>query len=290
MVRLTADTYARPHPPRHGVDDGEASRVPVAEPDAPVTGRNRSETGQGLPWVSSTACTRCLRLERWRTRCRRQRARSRSARTSGSGSQMAGTRSRRASSASTQASMRSVAGEGRQPFHFCASAISTCQPASSSSSCTKRAPFIDSIAARTGCAVPNDALAQAAQSISIRRSGATFDCRTLAVEQVEVETLATEIQSGVQHCNGPPFVYRGRAEHCSAGGPSSWHSLPWRFRSVTRVHARSLATPVSPANRAESCLEDASPDVARVVSDVSVLCSRSGGQHDNGVGVRWVTV
>ena len=25
---------------------------------------NRSETGQGLPWVSRTACTRCFRLER----------------------------------------------------------------------------------------------------------------------------------------------------------------------------------------------------------------------------------
>jgi hypothetical protein len=75
-------------------------------------------------------------------------------------------------------------------------------------------------------AVPSDALAQAIQSISIRRSSATFDGHTLAIEQVEVETLATEIQSGVQHCNGPPFVCRGRAEHRSAGGPPSWHSLP----------------------------------------------------------------
>jgi Family of unknown function (DUF5996) len=111
----------------------------------------RSETGQGLPWVSKTACTRCLRLERWRTRCKRQRARSRSARTSGSGSQIAGTKSRRESSASTQASMRSVLqASGASPFTFCASAISTCQPASSSRSCTNRAPFIDSIAARIG--------------------------------------------------------------------------------------------------------------------------------------------
>jgi hypothetical protein len=54
--------------------------------------------------------------------------------------------------------------------------------------------------------VPSDALAQAMQSISIRRSSAAFDCRTLAIEQVEVETLATEIQSGVKHCVGPPFV------------------------------------------------------------------------------------
>jgi hypothetical protein len=75
-----------------------------------------------------------------------------------------------------------------------------------------------------GRATPSDALAQALQSISIRRRSATLDRRTLVVEQVEVETLAAEIQSGVQHCNGPPFVFRGRTEHCSAGGPSSWHS------------------------------------------------------------------
>jgi hypothetical protein len=88
---------------------------------------------------------------RARTRCSRQRARSRSARTKGSGSQIAGTSSRRESSASTQASIRSVLqASGASPFTFCASAISTCQPASSSRSCTNRAPFIDSIAARTG--------------------------------------------------------------------------------------------------------------------------------------------
>jgi hypothetical protein len=39
---------------------------------------------------------------------------------------------------------------GASPFTFCASAISTCQPATSSRSCTKRAPFMDSIAGRIG--------------------------------------------------------------------------------------------------------------------------------------------
>jgi len=42
---------------------------------------------------------------------------------------------------------------------------------------------------------------------------------------MEVETLATEIQTGEQRCAGPLFVSRGRAEHDSAGGPSSWPSL-----------------------------------------------------------------
>jgi hypothetical protein len=52
-----------------------------------------------------------------------------------------------------------------------------------------------------------------------------------------VESAGAEIQTGVQHCNGPPFVYRGRAEHRSAGGPSSWHSLPCR-RSLSRCQVR----------------------------------------------------
>jgi hypothetical protein len=81
----------------------------------------------------------------------RKRARSRSPRTSGPGSQISGTRPRRASSANTQASIRSVLhASGAIPFARCASAIRTSQPASSSWSCTNRAPVIDSIAANTG--------------------------------------------------------------------------------------------------------------------------------------------
>src|SRR5690242_1208917 len=75
-------------------------------------------------------------------------------------------------------------------------------------------------------AVTSDALAQVLQPISVGRRSAALDRLALSVEQVEVETLATEIQTGVQHRNGPPFVYQGRAEHHCAGGPSSWHSLP----------------------------------------------------------------
>ena len=87
---------------------------------------------------------------RLRTKNSRQRARSRSARSSKLGSQIAGTRSRRESSASTHASMRSVLhANGASPLTFCASATSTSQPQRSSVSCTNRAPFIDSIAART---------------------------------------------------------------------------------------------------------------------------------------------
>ena len=126
-----------------------------AAPAAPSSSRppapNRSDTGHGWPKASRVAWMRFFNAVRWRTRCSRQRARSRSARTVGVGSQIAGTRSRRDSSASTQESILSVLqASGASPLTFCASAISTCQPASSSWSCTNRAPFIDSIAAYTG--------------------------------------------------------------------------------------------------------------------------------------------
>ena len=48
-------------------------------------------------------------------------------------------------------------------------------------------------------AVTIEPLAQAAQTIGVRRRRTDLDRRTLSVEQVEVETLATEIQTGVQH-------------------------------------------------------------------------------------------
>ena len=47
-------------------------------------------------------------------------------------------------------------------------------------------------------AVASEPLAQAAQTISIRRCRADLDRDSVSVEQVEVETLATEIQTGVQ--------------------------------------------------------------------------------------------
>jgi hypothetical protein len=40
-----------------------------------------------------------------------------------------------------------------------------------------------------------------AKPISVRRRGTNVDRLALTVKQVEVETLATEIQSGVQHGN-----------------------------------------------------------------------------------------
>ncbi len=48
-------------------------------------------------------------------------------------------------------------------------------------------------------AVTSETLAQAAQTVGIRRRRTDLDRRTISVEQVEVETLAAEIQTGVQH-------------------------------------------------------------------------------------------
>jgi hypothetical protein len=54
--------------------------------------------------------------------------------------------------------------------------------------------------------VASESLAQAVKSIRVRRGSSNLDGHAVAVEQVEVETLATEIQTGVQHRVGPPFV------------------------------------------------------------------------------------
>jgi hypothetical protein len=48
-------------------------------------------------------------------------------------------------------------------------------------------------------AMTSETLAQPAQTVSIRRRRTDLDRCTLGVEQVEVETLAAEIQTGVQH-------------------------------------------------------------------------------------------
>jgi len=87
-----------------------------------------------------------------------------------------------------------------------------------------------------------DASGQAAQTVSVGRRSADLDLLAQLIEQAEVETLAAEIQSGVQHCVGPPFVSRGRTEHDSAGGPPSSHSLGTRYEP----HLRSGQSAVSP--------------------------------------------
>jgi len=55
-------------------------------------------------------------------------------------------------------------------------------------------------------AMPIESSRQAEQPISIWWCGTRVDRRALVIEHAKVETPATEIQPGVQHCVGPPFV------------------------------------------------------------------------------------
>src|SRR6266540_2091126 len=137
------------------VDQGEAGgerRRPRLGQREPVEqAPDRSRCPLGMPCWNRIEWTRFFNELRCLTKCSRKRARSRSARTAGSGSQISGTKSRRASSASTQQSILSVLqASGAIPRALTASAIRTSQPRSSSWSCTKRAPLIDSITASTG--------------------------------------------------------------------------------------------------------------------------------------------
>ena len=118
----------------------------------------------------------------------------------GSGSQIAGTRSRCESSARTRASILSVLhANGAKPLTFCASATNTSQPSSSSVSCTNRAPFIDSITARTR------SQRRATRSTNPRNPSASAGAAVLANQlaairqQAHVDSTTTQIQSNVQH-------------------------------------------------------------------------------------------
>jgi hypothetical protein len=54
-------------------------------------------------------------------------------------------------------------------------------------------------------AVTREPLRQTTKAVDVGRRRAHLDSCTVSVEQVEVETRATEIQTGVQHRNGPPL-------------------------------------------------------------------------------------
>jgi hypothetical protein len=184
--------------PRHGC--GTSSRSSSSRPATP----NRSVTGQGCPKVIIVEWMRRFRLDLCLTRCSRKRACSHSHRTLGSASQIAGTRSRCESTARTCASIVSVLhANGARPLTFCASAIDTSQPSRSKLSCTNRAPVIDSITPRTARRTARSARPGRAAH---RRRAARPSARRPhpLVDQADVEPLATELQSSVQHENGPP--------------------------------------------------------------------------------------
>ena len=135
---------------------------------------------------------------------------------------------------------------GAIPRALYASAIRTSQPRSSSWSCTKRAPFIDSITASTGSPSPTCRTSLARPS----RSGGTRRWRPVppARRGPPIEAFAAEIQSDVQHAMGLPSSCRGRAEFPSAGGPLSSDSVAPICRYGHSLRP-CLAPPIAPDRR-----------------------------------------
>jgi hypothetical protein len=143
------------------------------------------------------------------------------------GSQIAGTRSRRGQLCEYPGvDTVGLAGQRRQSFHF--DGIGDRHiPAGLLELVVDKTSAVHRLDRRDDRLVEAaDASGQAAQTVSVGRRGADLDLLAQLIEQAEVETLAAEIQSRVQHRVVPPFVSRGRAEHDSAGGPPSSHSLP----------------------------------------------------------------
>jgi hypothetical protein len=94
---------------------------------------------------------------------------------------------------------------GASPFTFCASAISTCRPGQLEP-VVHEARAVHRLDRRADrLAMPLESSRQPEQTVGIRRRGTNLDRRSLTVKQMEVETLAAEIQTGVQHRNGPPL-------------------------------------------------------------------------------------
>ena len=94
---------------------------------------------------------------------------------------------------------------GASPLTFCASAISTCQPANSSWSCTNRAPFIDSIAAYTRAAeLHPDPPGQRGQTTRLGQRRRHHQRRPRLVHHMHIQPRSTQIQPDVHHDNRPP--------------------------------------------------------------------------------------
>src|SRR5439155_27123760 len=76
-------------------------------------------------------------------------------------------------------------------------------------------------------------LRQTTKTVDFRRRRADLDGRALTVEVVEVETLTTEIQSGVQHRSGPPLRWLPETNRSlSPGKPFFMAFLPLRSGTV----------------------------------------------------------
>jgi len=181
-------------------------------PDGRLTGRNLtrsifgSETGQGLPWVSRTACTRCFQAgtvadevqppARPLPLCAHE---------------WVGQPDRRHQVTTRELGQHpgvdavGLAGERREPLHL----LRVCDldlPAGELEPIVHEPCPVHRLDRRPNrSAMTLETLTQAVQAISIRRRCPDLDRRTVDVEEMKVETLATEIQTGVQHRSGPPL-------------------------------------------------------------------------------------
>src|SRR5918996_5942253 len=79
-------------------------------------------------------------------------------------------------------------------------------------------------------AVTSQTLAQTTQPVRVRRRGTDLDPHPLTVEQVKVETLATEIQTGVQHRSGPPLDSSRTTNRSLSPGEALLHGIPYHER------------------------------------------------------------
>jgi hypothetical protein len=70
-----------------------------------------------------------------------------------------------------------------------------------------------------------DPAGEPSQRVDVGRDGELVEMRSLLGEQADVELLATEIESSVQHVSGPPWCsFSVNTASVSPGGPSSWQS------------------------------------------------------------------
>jgi hypothetical protein len=148
--------------------------------------------------VSRTACTRCFKLERWHTKCSRQRPLALGAYA------RVGQPDRGHQVTPCELGQHpavdpvGLASQGRQPLDLLRvgdldlPAVKL-EPVVREAGAVHR---LDRGADRR--VVTIESSRQAEQAVSVWRRGTNLNGRSLTVEQMEVETLATEIQTGVQ--------------------------------------------------------------------------------------------
>jgi hypothetical protein len=123
--------------------------------------------------------------------------------------------------------------------------------------------------------------AELRQCLTVRRDRSVARELPMLVEGKPVETLAAEIQSDIQH-GGASLRCETTTRGASLRGRPSFIGFltmegPWGHARASAI----IADTDSPANAPDLRLKATSRDVARVVSDVSVLCPAAVDRLDN---------